>query len=235
MQPPPQSVHWGTLPRDQARVVPHCRQLGDGFTVLPRSQWRTTRRRACVRHIFDQLDGMCTSNGATGQVMALREAAGLPFEILAPSTLYGQHSNWGTGSSLAENIDALIETGVCSADVAGGEQPWPLSKLPATWKQDAARYRLVGSEVWDLDGDFGAVVTAIMLGWFPLIGLRWPGGGGHSVLATDVIVEAGQVAIAGPNSWGATWNGDGFYTLTERECSSMGSHGAYAGRVVVES
>lgn len=232
MQAPPPTVSWGTKPATPDNAA-RCRAFADQFAVLPRSKWKTTRLRQYVRHIFDQVDGMCTSNGAAGMVMWLRAAANLPHRVLCPPTLYEQHSRWGTGSSLGENIDALIATGICDAAFAGGEQV-RLGSVPSNWKTNAIRYRLDPDEVWNLQGELDAVATAIQLGFPALIGVRWPGGRGHSVLATDVVVAGNAVSLEGPNSWGATWNGNGFWSLTERQLSSMPGHGAYAARSVVE-
>lgn len=230
MQPPP-GIHWGALPETPDNRAA-CRDFADQFAIVPRAQWRTVRRRQFVRHIYDQLDGMCTSNAAAGLVMFVRAMSGLAHKILCPPTLYEQHSRWGTGSSLGENIDALINVGICDADFAGGEQV-RLGSVPGDWKANAAKYRLMPDEVWNLQGDFDAVVSALHYGFAALIGCNWPGGGGHSVLCTDYDRDANS--LAGPNSWGKTWNKDGFWVLTERQLTSMGRHGAYAARAVVES
>jgi hypothetical protein len=233
MMPPPPTIAWGTNPETPDNRAA-CRAFADQFAILPREKWRTVRRRQFVLHIYSQLDGMCTSNGAAGLMMWLRAMSGLPHKILAPPTLYEQHSRWGTGSSLGENIDALINVGICDADFAKGEQT-RLGSVPSNWKTNAARYRLLPDEVWNLQGDLAAVMSALDYGFAALIGLNWPGGGGHSVLCTDSEVTGNEVYLSGPNSWGAKWNGDGFWRLSERQLSSMSRFGAYAARAVVES
>jgi hypothetical protein len=232
MDAPPQTVHWGALEQTAANRA-RCRAFASTFTTIPRSEWRTCRRRHLVRHIYDQLDGHCMSNAAAGMVMAVREAAGLPCKILVPPTLYEQHSRWGAGSSIGENVEALITTGICDADFAGGDQV-RLAGVPSNWRDNARRYRILRDEAYDLDGDLDAVATAILLGFCPIIGVTWPGGGGHGVLATDLVVEGSAVSLEGPNSWGAKWNGIGFWSLTERQLGSMARYGAYACRAVVE-
>lgn len=231
MHQSPQHIAWGALPETPDNRAA-CRAFADDFAIIPRAQWRTVRRRQFVLHIYDQLDGMCTSNGAAGLVMWVRAMSGLPHKILVPPTLYEQHSRWGAGSSLGENIDALIKTGICDADFAGGDQV-RLGNVPPNWKSNAAKYRLLPDEVWNLQGGFDAVVSALHYGFACLIGTRWPGGGGHSVLVTDYDRDANE--LSGPNSWGPTWNEDGFWNLSERQLASMAGHGAYAARAVVES
>jgi hypothetical protein len=166
--------------------------------------------------------------------MFLRAVSNQPHKVLCPPTLYEQHSRWGTGSSLDENIEALIGTGICDADFARGEQT-RLRDVPDGWRENARRYRLAADEVWNCRGELDAVATAIQYGFAVLIGVRWPGGGGHSVLATDLVCGPnGAVSLEGPNSWGASWNKNGFWALTERQLSSMSGFGAFAARAVVE-
>lgn len=230
--PPPPTVAWGLRPETPENRA-RCWMFEDSFEIIPRAQWRTTRRRQFVRHIYDQLDGMCTSNAAAGMVMAIRAMSGLAHKVLVPPTLYEQHSRWGTGSSLGENIDALTDVGICDADFCGGDQVRLGAVAGKPWKANAARYKILPGDVWNLRGQFAQVATAIMLGFFPIIGLDWPGG--HCVLATDLVVDSDGVALEGPNSWGADWNGDGFWRKSEAQCRSMPGYGAYAARAVVES
>ncbi|MCU0870722.1 MAG: hypothetical protein MUE50_00105 [Pirellulaceae bacterium] len=230
---PPPNVAWGATPETQTNRA-KCRAFADQFAVLPRSAWKTVRRRQFVKHIYDQLDGMCTSNGASGLVMWLRAMSGQPHKVLVPPTLYEQHSRWGTGSSLGENIDALINIGVCDADFCGGDQVRLGAVTSKPWRENAARYKLLPDEVWNCNGQLANVVSALQYGFACLIGLNWPGGGGHSVLATDVEVDGGKLWLFGPNSWGNTWNGNGFWQLSESQLSSMSRYGAYAARAVVE-
>jgi hypothetical protein len=89
--------------------------------------------------------------------------------------------------------------------------------------------------VWNLQGNFDRVATALQRGFAGWIGVRWPGGGGHSVLVSSLKRVSNAWYLRGPNSWGAKWNGDGFWELSEGQCGSMESHGAYAVHAVVES
>jgi len=235
LAPPPASVAWGCREDPAPLVDDRCRLFADDYDPLPRAKWKPASLDHLIWHIFDQADGMCTSNAGTQAVMGCRELGGQERRVLAPSTLYGQHSRWGTGSTLSENVDALLKTGVCSAGFSGGEQPWPLSGLPKGWQQDAARHKILPGHVWNLAGQFDLVATALQMSFFGWIGLRWPGGGGHSVLCSSLLRQGNVWIVRGPNSWGPTWNGDGFFELTERQCSSMGSHGAFAVRAVISS
>lgn len=234
MAPPPQDVFWGTQPDVQPLVDDRCRAFSDDFETLPRARWSEVNQDHLAWHVYDQVDGMCTSNAGAGAVMFCREVSGMPRRVLAPTTLYGQHSRWGTGSSLAENVDALLRVGVCAAQLAG-EQVWPLSRLPSSWQQDAARHRILPGHVWNLRGLFDRAATALQRGFAVWIGVNWPGGGGHSVLASSLRRQGNTWYLRGPNSWGRRWNGDGFWNLSEAQCASMSRFGAYAVHAVVES
>lgn len=235
LPPPPRGISWGGLPDTRPLIDDRCRAWSDDFETLPRSRWRDTIQDHLVWHIYDQLDGMCTSNAGAAAVLFCRELAGQEREVVCPSALYGQHSRWGTGSTLAENVAALLEVGIPSAKFVGREQPWPMADLPAGWQRDAARFRILPGHVWNLAGSFDRVATAIQRGFAAWIGVRWPGGGGHSVLAVSAKKVSGVWRLRGPNSWGGDWNGDGFWELTEAQCGSMGSHGAYAVQQVMSS
>lgn len=235
LPPPPAGVQWGTKPETRPLIDDRCRAFSDDFDTLPRKVWTEVDNDHLIWHLFDQLDGMCTSNAGGQAVQFCRELGGMDRRILAPPTLYGQHSRWGTGSSLAENVDALLSVGICSAAVAGEEQPWPLSGLPDGWKTDAAKHKILPGHVWSLQGSFDRVATAIQKRFAAWIGLTWPGGGGHSVLAVSLKKIGGVWVLRGPNSWGAEWNGDGFFELTESQCRTIDGHGCYAVQAVVES
>lgn len=235
LPPPPAGVAWGLRPDVRPLIDERCRAWSADFETLGRSKWSEINQDHLVTHIYDQLDGMCTSNAGAAAVMFCRALAGAEERILCPTTLYGQHSRWGTGSSVGENVDSLLEVGICSATFCGEEQPWPLSRLPQNWKDDAARHRILPGHVWNLQGSFDAAATAIQRGFGAWIGVRWPGGGGHSVLAVSLKRSGSTWILRGPNSWGREWNGDGFWELTERQCASMPSHGAYAVQQVVWS
>ncbi len=233
MQPPPNGVEFATLPRTSL--------YGDGawpcwaqrFELLPRNVWVPINMNGHVHTIYSQLDGMCTSNGACGAVMAERSWRGMDHLELSPEHLYGLHSKWGSGSGLDENLKALTDFGVCDrATVA--QDDWKPRDWPDDWKTFANKNRVL--EFIDLNGSFEAVATAIMLRKPCVMGVHWPGGGGHAVAVTQLAMDDDhEWCLRGPNSWGSDWGekgnaefSAGFYTLKESEISGLLQFGAWA-------
>jgi len=247
MDPTPSEIEFGALPRSAG---PRPSVYGDGtfptyperFSLLDRSLWKPVSMNRHVIHIYSQLDGMCTSNGACGVMMAERSFRGVsPNDnpILAPEDLYAQHSKWGTGSTLGENLRTLVDSGVQDRDACPRE--WPVET--GKWTESLrAENRML--EFVDLNADFDAVATALQQYRPCLIGVRWPGGGGHAVLATELVrlpkgspppgmrvpdaAKAGW-AIRGPNSWGEGWGEPPGYTADEYQWLDVNNRGPLAG------
>ena len=231
---PPTDVNWGLLPRKSVFRDGNWPAFEDQFKVLPRSQWQEVRNRRHVKTIYAQLDGMCAGNAAAGALMVLRSQQGQPHVVMSPENLYMQHSSWGTGSTLEENLRYVSQVGVCDRETVPQNQ-WRPRDWPSDWRDNAKRYRVL--EWWDLgDADgriFDAMASALQHGFVVVIGLRWPGGGGHSVLATDLVRIGSGWSVEGPNSWGEEWGDRGFYQLSESQCRSMTSYGCWAARSCV--
>jgi hypothetical protein len=224
MQAIPSDVEFGALHRTATAY-------GDGtfprwenrWKLMPRNLWQPVSMNHHVKMIYGQLDGMCSSNGACETLMIDRAFRGKPQFLLSPEHLYSQHSRWGTGSTLDENLKALVDVGVCTRKQVPAK--WPV-KLPSDWKALAAKNRML--EYIDLDADFDAVATALQRYHVCLIGVNWPGGGGHAIACTELAREGRGWVLRGPNSWGPDWGEDGFYTLTERQCADFGAFGCWA-------
>ncbi len=221
----PSGIEFGALPRTAT-----C--YGDGtfpkwedtFYLLPRNKWQPVSLNRHVQIIYGQMDGMCTSNGACETEMILRSFRGRPDNpVLSPEHLYSLHSRWGTGSTLDENLKTLVDVGVCTRVQVPAA--WPVV-LPDDWKAKAAKNRML--EFIDLNADFDAVATALQRGHPCLIGVNWPGGGGHAIAATELARDGRGWVLRGPNSWGKDWGDDGFYTLTERQCDDFSTFGCWA-------
>ena len=229
MQAPPPNVTFGALPRKRTAYGSGTfPKWEDKFDLFPRKNWQPVSLNRHVKTIYDQLDGMCTANGATGVMMTERSIRGRrPHVTLSPEHLYGLVARWGEGSSLDEILQAMVEIGVCSRDMIPQENwrpiDWPNEDF---WRADAAQNRML--EWIDLNADFDAVATALQQHRPCLVGVRWPGGGGHAVGVTELWQDVRGWGIAGPNSWGPKWNYDGFYELTERQCADFGTFGCWA-------
>ena len=234
---PPSDTIFGLLGREARYGDGTWAKAEDAVRVLPRADWLASINAHLVWEIFSQLDGHCTSNAATMCVELLREQSGQQQTPLAPHTLYMQHSRWGTGSSLDENLRQLRDVGVLT------EATWPESRAqrgivdPDTWsgelKAEAAKYRVL--EWFDCDGSFDLGASALQRGMPLCVGLRWPGGGGHCVLVTDLVKVGSGWGFRGPNSWGKSWGDNGFFTLTEAQMRSGPGYGSWAGRSCVFS
>ncbi len=246
----PSDVEFGALPRTAT-----C--YGDGtfptyeekrWPLLPRSKWEPVSMNRHVRIIYRQLDGHCTSNGACETVMIDRSSRGRHDNpILSPEHLYRQHSRDGTGSTLDENLQALVDYGVCTRELI--PQDMSVRDYPSgnVLLANARKNRML--EWIDLNADFDAVATALQRRQPCLIGVNWPGGGGHAVAATQLIRDGRGWALRIVNSWGED-RGEkpgytqedlewlkamgrrpltgGFDTLTERECRDFGTFGCWA-------
>ncbi len=249
MQSPLPSVHWGANPRtDSAYGDGTFPKYEDRFELMPRNLWMPVSLNRHVRTVFGQLDGMCTGNGATGLVEIDRSFRGLPHIPLSPEHLYGLHSRWGTGSTLGENLKALVDVGVCTRELIPQDdwnpRDWPADDI---WRPNAAKNKVL--EFIDLDADFDAVATGLQEGHGCLIGVNWPGGGGHAIAATQLVKDGRGWALRGPNSWDESWGEapgytpdelawleamgyrpftGGWYTLTERECRDFSTFGCWA-------
>lgn len=235
---PPQNIQWGCLPRREGAC---SREFGDGWfptlldkgiELLPRSEWKQNAGipDSFTQHIFSQLSTMCTSNGLVQGMMIARAFAGMPYERLSPEDVFDQISRPGRGSSLGDNIRVAMDVGVRTR-VQVPRDEWPV-KRRSGWREDAYQNRII--EAVDLGGDriFDAVVTALHRCHPVLIGVTWPGGRqGHGVIATRYV----NGKLRGPNSWGVDSGDQGFYELTERQCASMPSYGAFIIRVVSEA
>lgn len=230
---PPPNISWGCLPRKSSYSSGFFPPITDSadFKPIPSSQWHSTSRRSNlqVKTIFNQLDGHCAANAAVWALMDLRSRMGLPEVVLSPECLYAQHSRWGTGSTLEENLQCLSQVGVTTRETMP-QKDWSSKTFPSGWREEASRYRVV--EWFDVP-DWEHLISAFLLDFTCVIGLPWPGGGGHSVVAYDVNLDGSVPTVSGPNSWGSTWGDKGWYTLTQKQLRYMDSYGCWAARAAV--
>jgi len=248
MHAPPIGTEFGALPRSTVYGDGTFPKWTDWFELIARRLWVPTSMNRHVKTIYSQLDGMCTSNGACETMMTERSIRGRPHVELSPEHLFGQHSKWGQGSTLDENLKAMVDVGVCTRAKVP-QDAWRPSDWPDDAEADAAQNRML--EWLDLNADFDAVATAIQQHRPCLIGVRWPGsrGGGHAVCATQLDRDDRGWLIRGPNSWSEDWGESpgytkadfewlhirnlpgvvgGFYTLTEDQCRDFSSFGCWA-------
>ena len=229
----PDGFSFGLLERDTSRES-DCTLLGlddrPAFSMIPRSKWQPTNNRRLLWHVFAQKDGHCAANAAVAAVMALRERQGLKRVVLDPSRLYATHSRDGTGSTLAENLEAVSTIGC--VPLAGEQQLWRGPRAYSQAEQEIARhYRVL--EWIDCGGDFDRLACGLQAGFVGPIGSTKAFGGAHSVLAVDLIKIGSGWGLAGPNSWGPTWSEDGWYEGPESSFSDMDRYGCWVGTSAV--
>ena len=246
---PPAGIAFGALPRKT--------KYGDGtfplhshrWPLIPRSEWRPASLNRHVPRILSQLDGMCTRNASVLGIEAERSMRGRGDNPpLSAEYHYLRHNLWGVGSSLDDALIELQQEGTISLADCGGVQMRSRAEFPHDHEILAEQNRLF--EAIDLNADFDAVATALQRRHPCLVGVRWEGGGGHAVLATQLLeVQRGRWAIRGPNSWGEEWGevpgytddeiawlktnnrrplSGGFFTLTEAECRDFATFGCWA-------
>ena len=228
MQTPPDKIQFGLLPRTT--------KFGDGtfpcyaerFGLLPRDEWQPVSMSRHVWHIFSQLSTMCTSNAGSEAMMVERAFRGREEIVVSPEWLHRMRSEWGQGASLDEVLRVLISHGTVSRENFFKADDWKEWVEQPEPTPEAHRFKLL--EAIDLGADFDAVATAIRLRKPCVIGVRWPGtrGGGHAVCVTELAEYArGKWSLRGPNSWGADWNENGFFSLTEKQCGDFRQFGAW--------
>lgn len=206
----PSGFSFGLLERDIARETPNtlC-AAASKITAIPRSDWQPTppEKRDLVKTIFSQIDGHCSSNAAAGAVMFQRARQGLPHVVLSPEALYATHSSWGTGSTLAENLEALCTIGIPSRD-SMRQQNWGRLRTYGEASEEALCYRV--DEWLDCGSDVDLYATGLQLGLAGPIGVLWNHSprGGHSILGVELKYRSGRWKVIIANSWG-TGEGDG--------------------------
>jgi len=224
MQRPPSFIGFGALPRKTVYGDGTFPMRQDRIQLIDYRFWQPVSFSRHVHTIYGQQDGMCTANGGCGVMLTERSFRGRPRVVLSPEHLYGQVARWGDGASLDDVLQAMVKTGVCSRQLIPPDK-WRPSDWPPGWEAEAKQNRML--EWIDLDG-FDAVASALQQYRPCLVGVRWPGGGGHAICATELWQDGDTWGIGGPNSWGSKWNIDGFYRLTERECDDFRQYGAWA-------
>ncbi len=234
MQSTPSEVTYGALPRTAT-----C--YGDGtfpthptrFKLLPRSVWKPTNINRHVQRVRAQLDGMCTRNAAVTLMEIERKFRNRQYNPeLSAEYHYLLRNRWGAGSALDDALVDMQDPGVITMEDVGGVQIKSTREFPNNHERLASANRML--EWIDLNADFDAVATALQLHKPCLVGVNWPGGGGHAVCATELWQNGREWGIAGPNSWGK-WGermnaeiGYGRFSLTERQCRDFKTFGCWA-------
>lgn len=228
----PRSRKMGLHPRRLAYGERPEFKTRDDLQILPESQWQEVDLSNLIWHIYDQ-DGIgsCATNATCGAMMWARELSGLPRRVLSFGNLYARVSGGrDQGSTLDDNLAEIQARGVCTAEVQPVLQ-W--RTLAQNWQQSARHYKAL--EVYDLGGGVDGLFTALTLCWPVVIGVMWPGGGGHAILACGSRKGGNSWEAKIANSWGRNWGENGFGWLTMGTLRTMPQFGCFAIRVATSS
>jgi Papain family cysteine protease len=198
-------------------------------SAIPRSEWRAVDYRPFAPTVFNQgSQGSCVGHGGVGVLCTLRALHGHGRERLSPSNLYGQiNGGRDRGALVADALEGLRTVGVCLESTCGPGQ-WPRSGWPATWKDEARRFRI---EKADEVTGFDQIATAVLEGDPVCFGIelglnfepdgravipdRRGEGGGHCMFALGLEQIDGRWHLLVQNSWGTRWGAGGYCYLPE--------------------
>lgn len=205
--------------------------------VFPKADWQPVTRRGrggVFDVIFDQNGhGSCVGNGWAGAAMRVRAIAGMKPVILSPGWFYSLiNGNSDNGAVISDGIKAGQDVGFCSFGTVG-QDPIYQSRMPATAKAEAARYKL--GAIYQPE-DWESVISAILTGRFlPVYGYQvgnnfesfdkfgvphHTNGPGNHCNHADGIAQLpdGRWVLDDINSWNGNWGpfGNGRCYLDEQ-------------------
>lgn len=222
-------------------------RYGDANPVIPRPEWRPTRRPRGPVPILDQgQHGSCVGHGSTRALMKARSRAGMPFVLLSPTFIYA-NINGGRdgGSDPADAARALVNIGTCTMAECGEDTiflPW----VAKSAYQTAARYRAL--EAYQCH-TFDEAISAWLMGFdvFDTVNCgagfhdldqdgvppAAPGYGNHCVMFGDELKQvAGLWLMEHGNSWGTQWGRGGYFFMGEAHYDRQPNWQAFAVRGV---
>ena len=216
--------------------------------VIPRAAWPAMIKAGsgdmggAVRQILDQgNEGTCWEFSMHQAHMVARTLQGYNNVILDCSVCPTLIGGWNGNSIDAALVDFDLVYGcppmsiIPRSDPTRGLYNRVQSSYPADWKVHAAQYK---PQEWLHCPSFDELASAILSGHPGGMGVSWQGGG-HALCVLQLVLETnGTYSLAGPNSWGTSFDSGwgaygssrpGWYKLSEAQVKrGLGTFGAYA-------
>tara|TARA_Y100000310_G_scaffold251540_1_gene258106 strand:+ start:2083 stop:2868 length:786 start_codon:yes stop_codon:yes gene_type:complete len=211
---------------------------GGSPLVLPENRWQEYHDSGVnldqyVWEVMYQRLNSCTCDATVGGALILRARAGLDNVMLSPASIYALiNGGRDNGSSLDDALHQISETGIASADVID-KYDWTgyrRRRWPSNWKEDAARNKAINA--YDCSS-MKHTISAVLLRFPVVAGVRWSGGGGHAILLVDYNPTRRKFKIL--NSWDKSWGDGGFGELPYRQVEhGMGIYGNFAMQLMTD-
>lgn len=251
--PDNQEFFLGALPPrvENGRVLYNAPNVGSAVELIPRSEWRPTKRRLKSIPILDQNGhGACVSYATVIAVMKARAKAGMSFVQLAPTWVYA----WGNGGRdagmvISDAADIIRNKGIPTIEKFSQQYIYKNGITDAAVEE--AKSRFLTMDVYKC-ASFDEIMTAVILGWDVVYGITVGSGfndldsdgvpgygfarGGHALTDSEEIKQragSSDWLLGTRNSWNVRWGLNGFCYLSEKHFDITGYIDAYAIRSVM--
>lgn len=205
---------------------------------IPRSEWRDRiaekdknkswlldlHRHYKVAVLNQRNFPFCWKFASTAVTMMRRAAMGMDPKVLSPSwgamqiTNFRPRGGYGGEALQWQMTKGDPEDSFCPQAVSSRQYLTPEAEA------NALLHRLTGPWL-DVDGDFDALVTMILLDIPCSMGIpAWS----HQVMGVKVVATGSGFSIGHINSWGEEWGQQGYGTMTERYMRGFDAFGATA-------
>jgi hypothetical protein len=239
----------GALPRSN-RLGDDTPIFEDSIEVIPRAELRQLydqyepSQRWTVQKIKNQgQEGSCASNSGTSaweNAAVAQFGQRIWFELSAISLYKRVGRSPQSGSTLNDNIRELSTRGALPTNAMRDKlesiglnpahtmpETGFYSAFPSGWEDTAKHFRIVPDEIFDIRGMDG-FLTALFRGFCVYYGRA-----SHAIIAVAAEPSGSRWKLEYQNSWGASWDGDGFgYDEESFVSGAIASYGAYAVRTV---
>lgn len=224
LPPPPHSAKMGCLPRltSPGEFLPI---LGDVETapLVPRHKLSDMDLSPNDSPALNQGNqSSCTCASLASALQHVRNTMNGANILPSWATLYGP-SNGGrdSGSAIDTALAHLMRVGICPQQIDGEPYIDPFDwkgyyngSWPDDWQTQARNLRLL--EGWDCPS-VDHVLSAMYHGFVSVIGVFWPGGGGHAIKLVGYDKTNKRLRLQ--NTWSQAWGHRGYGWLDESVCA----------------